>query len=322
MTEMNEGAVAVLEPAAVLPAQRQLPWAGITTGSAGESDLVDSAEMIRRAGLDWQVGIRPYKRVLADGTITDSKRMFETYRTDTEDELGAVKKRYEVLQNAEAFDFGDQLVKDGRARWAEAGMQGNGWRVFMTMLLADEFTVLGTEPFKLYNFIAAGHDGTRSLTSMLTPIRVWCTNQTGIVNSNNYGRFTIQHTSSMRDKMAQAAVTMEQMGEYSSLLKAEAEKLAAVQVTDDKARYLLGSVIPATRPKRDDIISGIMTTYQTSPTVSDVYKGTGWGLLNGATEWMDHVRPSRSGNARFESITLGEGFKYRTRLAQALAELN
>jgi phage/plasmid-like protein (TIGR03299 family) len=301
------------------PVIRQLPWAGIATGNAN-GDQLTSAEMLARAGLDWKVGIRPLKRQLRDGTIVDSTRL-ETYREDTEDELGAVKSRYEVLQNQEAFAFGDSLVEDGTARWEEAGQQHNGSRVFMTMLLNDEFTVLGQEPFKTYLFLGLGHDGGRSVRGFVTPIRVWCTNQTPAVRASNLGSFTIQHTSSMNQRLADAGDALRRTGEYQAILRDEAEILAATQVTDKKARLLVASLIPDRRASRDKMIEGIMANYATSTNI-DGHRGDGWGLLNATTEYFDHIKAQRTGNARFESITFGEGAKMRVELAKKLAHLN
>jgi phage/plasmid-like protein (TIGR03299 family) len=303
-------------------ATRQLPWAGITTGSAA-GDLLTSEQMLDRAGLNWEVGIRPLKRHLSDGRVVDSSR-FETYRLDNEDiELGTVKSRYEVLQNREAFAFGDSLVENGTARWAEAGEQYRSSRVFMTMLLNDNFTVLGQEPFRTYLFLAGSHDGSRSVRGFVTPIRVWCTNQTPAVRASSLGSFTINHTGAMRDRLEQAGEAIKQTGEYQRILREEAELLAATEITDDKARYLLTSLMPAWRQKDGEskMLEGILSNYATSPTIEG-YRGTGWGLLNATTEYMDHIKTQRTGNARFESITFGEGARLRSKLAKELAHLN
>jgi hypothetical protein len=100
-----------------------------------------------------------------------------------------------------------------------------------------------------------------------------------------------------------------------------AEQLATVKLTDEKSRYLVTSIIPERRSRREEMVEEILVNAKTSPTVAG-YEGTGWGLLNGLTEYMDHIKPQRSGNARFESITFGEGAKMRVKLTEALAELN
>lgn len=309
------------EPAEQLMQQvpRQLPWAGITTGKAEDDELLTSTQMLARAGLDWEVGLRPLKRHLSDGRVLDATE-YETYRTDDEEiQLGSVKSRYELLQNREAFDFGDSLVQSNLARWAEAGLQSDGKQVFMTMLLEEEFMVL-SEPFKMFMFFSTSHNGSRSLAAAITPIRGWCLNQSNIIAANNHGRFVIQHTSSMKGKLEQAAESIRMAGSYSDMLKAQAETLVRIRVTDDKARYLITSLIPERRSRRDAMIDGIMANYLTSENAGDA--GTGWRLLNATTEYMDHLKPTRSGNARYESITFGEGAKFRTKLVTALGELN
>lgn len=322
-TEVTDAPVA--ESAPVVSVPRQLPWQGISSGSAGAGQCFTSQQMLERAGLDWEVGIRPYMRQTAAGLIP-STRMFETYRTDTDDqvgvgELGGVKSRYELLQNREAFDFGDALIERGLARWTHAGMQQGGSKVFMTMLLNERYQVLGTIPFETYLFLSTSHDGARSLTAFVTPINVWCTNQTAAVQRDNLDHFSIPHTKSAHDKIADAVNALRRAGEYSNLIKEQAELLAATAVTPDQARLTLSAVIPARRPRRDDMIAGITGLMQTSPTIAD-HRDTGWGLLNAVTEWMDHVKPQRNPNARYESITFGEGAKLRLAVARRLARLN
>lgn len=336
MEQENTGMVTVLEPVTaentvMPPAPRQLPWAGIATGSANEGELMTSEQMLERAGLNWEVGIRPYQRLVRPAHFEDnvlvtppeyapSKKMHETYRLDTGDELGAVRSRYELLQNREAFDFGDSLVTGHKGRWVTAGEQNGGSRVFMTMLLDEEFQVLD-DTFVTYMFFSTSHDGSRAVSAYITPVRVFCTNQTGIVRQNNFGKFVVQHTPSMQGKLASAAESIMLAGEYSTLLKAEAAKLVAVQVDEDKARSLLTSVIPSRRARKDEMVEEIIAHTKSSPTVAG-YEGTGWGWLNGLTEYMDHVKPQRNGNARFESITFGEGAKFRTEMAAKLAAMN
>jgi phage/plasmid-like protein (TIGR03299 family) len=316
----------VVTPALVIPptGERLLPWQGIASGTAGDAAFT-SQQMLAEAGLDWEVGLRPYMRNTARGMVPSDK-MFETYRLDTDDavdarELGGVKSRYELLQNREAFNFGDGLIERGLARWTHAGMQQNGSKIFMTMLLESEYQVLGQVPFKTYLFISSSHDGARSLKAFVTPINVWCTNQTAAVKADNVGEFAIQHTASMHGKLAEAQAALQRAEQYSTIIKEQAELLAAVSVGERKARNTLMKVIPQRRPRRDEMISGIMHLLQNSPTIEG-HRDNGWGLLNAVTEYMDHAKTQRNGNARYESITFGEGAKVRLATARLLAGSN
>jgi phage/plasmid-like protein (TIGR03299 family) len=317
---------APVAPTLVIPptSGRILPWQGIAAGDSEDSALT-CQQMLSSAGLDWEVGIRPYMRQTAAGLVTSAK-MFETYRQDTDDhigaaELGGVKSRYALLQNREAFDFGDGLVERGLGRWTHAGSQQGGAKIFMTMLLEEQFQVLGSVPMKTYLFLSSSHDGARSLAGFVTPINVWCTNQTAAVRRDNVDRFTIQHTSSMREKLLEAQNALLRAGQYSTLIQEHAELLAATPVGERKARNVLMKVIPERRPRREEMISGIIYVFKNSPTIEG-FRDNGWGLLNAVTEYMDHIKPQRNANARYESITFGEGAKARLATARILAGSN
>lgn len=300
---------------------RQLAWAGITTGSVdGMSDLATSEELLHEAGLDWTVAKRPLLRTNLAGEVVQSEKSFEIYRTDTGEELGTVKRKYEVWQNRDAFAFGDALVADGKARWVDAGLQGNGWRVFMTMQLNEGFQV-ADDRFDLYLYLRTSHDGSSSVSGYVTPIRVWCTNQLPLVSATALDRFSFQHTSKLSERIQEAKQSFQQTVEFEKQFKVSMEQLLKTSVSDDKARYLIKDVIPDARPRKADMVDAIMLNYQTSPTV-EPYRGTGYGLLNGLTEYMDHLKVQRSGNARFESVMHGEGAKFRVGLTKRLLALS
>jgi phage/plasmid-like protein (TIGR03299 family) len=298
---------------------RRLAWAGITTGSAG-NDLVSSEQLLHSAGLDWEVAKRPLLRTNLAGEVVQSEKSFEVYRIDTGEELGTVKHKYEVWQNRDAFAFGDALVADGKARWVDAGQQGSGWRVFMTMLLNDSFLV-GDDAFDLYLFLRTSHDGSSSVSGYVTPIRVWCTNQLPLVSATALDKFSFQHTSKLSERIQEAQKSFQQTVQFEAEFKASMEQLLKTQLTDGSARYLIKDVIPDSRPRKEDMVEAIMLNYQTSPTVAP-YLGTGYGLLNGLTEYMDHVKVQRSGNSRFESVMHGEGARFRVGLTKRLLALS
>lgn len=299
---------------------RQLAWAGITTGSVdGMSDLATSEELLHEAGLDWEVAKRPLLRTNLAGEVVPSEKSFEIYRTDTGEELGTVKSKYEVWQNRDAFAFGDALVADGKARWVDAGLQGNGWRVFTTMQLNDGFEV-GGDKYDLYLYLRTSHDGSSSVSGYVTPIRVWCTNQLPLVSQTALDKFSFQHTRKLSERLEEARESFKLTVQFETEFKASMEQLLATSVSDDKARFLIKEVIPDSRPRKEDMVEAIMLNYQTSETVQS-HRGTGYGLLNGLTEYMDHLKVQRNGNARFESVMHGEGAKFRVNLTKRLLAL-
>jgi phage/plasmid-like protein (TIGR03299 family) len=299
---------------------RKLPWEGIASGKADEGELLTSQQMLGKAGLDWDVEIRPLWRKLSDGTFQQHPRAKEVYRTDNEESLGTVRGHYHPFPNREAFAFGDALVESGDGHWAEAGMQLGGARVFMTMKIGESFQVLGEDAYDMYVFIRTGHDGYVSISASVVPFRVECLNQNQLVLSRRRTSWTIQHTSSVKTRIAEArrslAITREYQDEFSRI----AERFAMIRISNVQAERLIDSVIPEKRSRRAQMITEIVNLYRSSPTI-DPYRGTAYGLLNGLTEYMDHHRRQRSANARFESTMWGEAARARNALAVMMSEI-
>ena len=60
---------------------------------------------------------------------------YATYRTDKNIPLGIVKEKYTVVQNKEAFNFFDNAIGDGEAKWDTAGCFGDGETIFVSAIL-------------------------------------------------------------------------------------------------------------------------------------------------------------------------------------------
>jgi phage/plasmid-like protein (TIGR03299 family) len=301
--------------------ERALPWAGITTGSVATGNgLATSEDLLQEAGLNWNVVKRPLLRQMTDGSTPQSPGDYEIYRDDDETKIGVVKSHYQPFHNRDAFAFGDPLVADGLARWTDAGLQGNGYRVFMVMQLTNSFTVLGEDQVTLYLFLRTSHDGSTAVSGYVTPIRFFCTNQVNLITKTAENSFTFKHTTNLAKRIAQAHESFATTVAYRERFTSLVERLVATPVHAATASSLIGSVIPENRSRRGSVIADILTTYDSSLTVAP-YHGTAYGLLNALTEYMDHGKPQRSGNARFQSIMFSEGAKARRDLVDRLLTL-
>lgn len=307
-------------------AARQMPWQDLVSpgllmaGAVEAKDGITSQQMLQAADLDWDVAVRPLWRRMADGSFKQHTKQREVFRTDTEDELGVCKTRYEVFSNREAFAFGDALVSEGTGKWTVAGQQNGGARVFMVMELGEGFDVLGGDSYQSYLFLRTSHGDGTSISAMVLPFRLQCTNQTALARREAMSSWSIPHTTTVSARLEEARNALKLTMDYETEFAKLAEQLAAIKVTDEKAKALINSIVPQRRARRDDVISDILANYQTSPTAEE-FRGTGYGLLNGVTEYYDHVKTQRNGNARFESIMFGEGRVVRDALTTNLLAL-
>lgn len=160
-------------------------------------------------------------------------KAYATYRTDTNQPLGIVKSRYEVVQNVEAFNFFNDAIGDN-VRWENAGYFGYGQRIFVTAKIPDTIHV-GDDKIESYLVFSNTHDGSGSVSIMFTPIRVACTNMlnSAIKNADSYIR--LRHTQSVKDKLELGKQVLSVALEHARNTEQLYNSLACAKMSDDKA---------------------------------------------------------------------------------------
>ena len=116
---------------------REKPWHGLGTMVA---DAPQSEDALRLAGLDWNV--------IQQDVFTEDNFIIPGYKVNVRDKdlatLGIVSDRYKVVQNAEAFAFTDELLKQG-VNYETAGRLQNGRRVWILARMQEKYSILGDE---------------------------------------------------------------------------------------------------------------------------------------------------------------------------------
>jgi phage/plasmid-like protein (TIGR03299 family) len=293
---------------------RRTAWQGVSTAVAGEGETLTSHELLVRGGLDWDVEVQPTWRTRKDGTTIQADG-FATVRLDEDMQVGTVRSRYEPFQNREVFAFGDKITE---GRWVSTGQQKNGAKVFMVMQLNEDFKVLGEDGHTMFLVFRTSHDGSTALRADVVPIRMGCWNQNQIINREAQATWKVRHVKSLEDQEVEARKALTVASAYQERYQEIAEQLAATEITIKSAQTLIKSVMD-NRAKRDDIAAEIEANWRTSGTIPDSQRMTGWGLLNGVTEYFDHmIRRQGNGNSLFDSVMEGEGARTRNRLAAKL----
>ena len=147
----------------------------------GLGQVVDKAmtseEAITLANLDYDVEKAPIYAGIGgeDLSYSEFKDKVATYRTDTKEVLGLVGRKYEIVQNRDAFGFFDAIIDSGEAIFETAGVLGKGERIFVTAKLPNDILVNG-EPCEKYIILTNSHNGSSSIIAGFTTIRVVCNN--------------------------------------------------------------------------------------------------------------------------------------------------
>lgn len=316
------------------------------------SDCNSSAEVMHKAGLDFIVDkcelmakmpfglnrnnlVNPLAGEFAkDGNVyRELCGYYATYRVDNNEPLGLVKAKYEVVQNIDAFNFFDDAIGEGKARWDRAGILNGGRKIYLSAKLPIE-TKVGGDEIDNYLVFSNSHDGTSSVNIMFTPLRVICTNMlnAGLKSADAYIR--IRHTESAKQKLQRGAEILRiackhaatVQDYYNSLLtvkmtdKEVMEYLANLQLTDKERELLLDydningykrlilkdyrtmEVTGVSQRKANQIAS--MFEYYCDGIGQKSIAGTAWGAYNAVTGFYSNVA-NLEGEKRVESLLYG-----------------
>jgi phage/plasmid-like protein (TIGR03299 family) len=305
-------------------------------------DYPTSAEAIRYAGLDYTVEKRPlFTNTLANDLSdldmgiafpkTEVPHFFATVRNDNNAVLGVVGKDYEVVQNADAFQFFDAIVGGGDGiKYETAGALGKGERIFITAKLPDYIKVGKQDLIEQYLFLTTSHDGFGSITAAFTPTRIVCNNTLNAALRNQSNGIKIRHTASANDRLKQAHTLMG----ISHVMAQELEELfnhwSKVRITDKQVRKLIQVAMAPNKEVISNLELGLVdklsTTYTNivdnafayamgDPTQQmETTAGTLFGAYNAITGYYQNVRNFKDGDAKFKSIMDGTA-KQRAQVA-------
>lgn len=259
----------------------QTPW-----GKSGNlADAMTAEELISKTGLDWEVELFPvYTQVHANPVKINSK--FAVVRTTDNMPMGVVGGKFDPVQNREIFSFADHLVGEGASYVAGGPLKG-GKHIFAVVQLPKNVRVAGTDMHIPFLYLRTGHDGTKSTSAYVTMIRAACTNVMTAVAASKH-KISIPHTKSGRDKMLQAKEVLGLATEYTKAFCAMADELMELKVSDTHAQFVLDRAIPSHIKNRDNMAADILALEAGSNI--NGFTGTGWGLYNAVTEYLDHGR--------------------------------
>jgi phage/plasmid-like protein (TIGR03299 family) len=278
-------------------------------------------EALREGGLDFDVT----KTKLVTETGISVPRHFATVRQDTQQILGVVGMDYKVVQNRECFNFFDPIIDRGEAVYHSAGVLGKGEVVWIMAKLPDYLQIAGKESVDLYVVIFTSHDTSRPLSAMLTPVAVVCNNTLTAAIQKHQGMVRIKHTSGATGKLA---VASELLGTYSKLsqeLNEAFNTFAQKKVSGKEVLTFVNNLFPLAGADQTDrsvkmtekTRLEVMTSIETGVGQQEApRKGTVYGLFNGVTYWLDHVRQYNSDrrpddSKKLKSIWFGDSARIR-----------
>ena len=307
-------------------------------------DHPTSEEAIIFAGLDYEVEKRKLftfdqansnEATAPDGIQipeVEIKNYFATVRKDTDQILGIVGSKYEIVQNKTAFTFFDSLVNDGSGiKYETAGALGNGEKIFITAKMPEVIKIGRKDIIEEYIFLTTSHDGSGSIMAAFTPVRIVCNNTLNMALRNHTNAVFIKHTANAETKLNEAARIISISNNTALQLETLFNKWAKVRVNDAELKKLLrlamspnAEVFGAVAEDRngfefsrqfEEVCGQVFEYAMTAPSQQmGTTAGTLFGAYNAITGYYQNIKSYKDDNAKVNSLMFGTGLE-RTKKA-------
>lgn len=267
---------------------REVPWHGLGTRV---EEAMTSKEALELSGLNWTIDGKP----IFDSFGNEIAGYKANTRSSDNKVLGIVSNKYQIVQNAEAFEFTDALVGEG-IKYETAGSLWGGKKIWLLGKMPERYIV--GDKFEPYVCFTNTHDGSGAVRACMTPIRVVCNNTLNMALSSAKRSWSARHIGNINAKLDDARQTLQLADEYLKHLEEMADKLANEKFSEGEMKKTLDLLFPVAedateRQKRTaDKAKEEIIICTLRPDVAQ-FLNTKWGFLNAVSDFVGHSEPAR-----------------------------
>ena len=283
----------------------EVPWHGM--GVKVPADLSPD-QMLEKAGLDWSVRKVP---AFADvGGKMVSVGHSALVRDSDDKILDVVSNDWNILQNAEAFEFFHDFVVAGDMEMHTAGSLRGGQIVWALAKVNDSFELFKGDKVDSYLLFTNPHRYGWSIDVRFTPIRVVCNNTLTLsLNTASKAMVKISHRRQFdADTVKETlGIAKEKLTKYKEMAKfLGSKKYTGATVTEYFKNVF--PILGKSEQKRKEISKGAATALKVLDTQpgANFAEGSWWQPFNAVTYMMDHLQ-GRSTDTRLTSAWFGQG---------------
>ena len=273
---------------------RTTTFANIGTDITG---LKTSEEVLEAAGLNYNVVKKDmYYKGSAGNLMTFPDKKF-TAIENTNQILGVVSSKYEICQNRDAFNFIDYIGGDEVGfEYVKAGQTQSGLVYIIAKI--PNITLLG-DAITPYIIFQNSHDGMNSIKATICPLRIICQNQFNVAFKQSPNTVRIVHSSQMDARMLTAREMMRDVADYMTTFEDTAEDLVTkkigyndvIKIYNDVFKYDPSKMSNRQLQNFEDARNDFLACYNSDDNQN--FKGTAWGVMNGAADYLTHHRSVR-----------------------------
>ena len=299
----------------------EVPWHGLGTRVEGPA-LTDAREMLRQAGLDWEVELA--KLTTEDGTLVEDH--FATRRVSDRRILGVVGDKYTVLQNTDAFAWFQPFVEAGDVEYHTAGSLRGGRRVWvLARVKGPMLEIRPGDKVAQFLMLSHGHDGGMCVRAGFSPIRVVCANTLKMAHADaGSALIRLKHTASIKANLDAVRETMDLVRQSFRATGEQYRRLAQKGINRSDVLKYVQIVFELPEVESDWSARSRNMIEKVKLCIAGGLGNTGeslWDAYNGVTEYLQHHRSEDNPERRMESAWFGQGSQVSERALKVALEM-
>lgn len=296
-----------------------VPWHGLGQKVAPN---ISCREAIKAAGLNWTVAKIRGSVVNPVLLSREDIAAHAIVRISDGRVLGTVGDAYSPVQNSDAFDFFDPIVKAGDATLEAAGSLKCGSVVWiLAKITACHVEVASRDAMDRYYLLSNTHDGSKALTGGETDVRVVCWNtlsaafRTGLSHDSR-----LVHRGDMQSKLLAVRTNLIESCEHFKNTAAMYRVMAGKVVSRSQAHDYFRRVFEVEDTEGDNRAVKATLDRWYMPIGSASIIPTVWGAYNAVTEYTSHGRMKDS-EKRLTSVWFGDSARVNSRALELAVSL-
>ena len=273
-----------------------------------------AAQAIALAGLDWTVDKYDVTTTV-NGETVEIPGKKALVRNDTGKVLSVMSDTYEVVQNADAFGFVDDILGGPDLRFTTGGSLNDGKKVWLGAIMDREIFIGGDKDEEIapYIMFANSHDGSLSVSAWITPMRLSCWNALTWSMRTAKRSWKARHTKNVMGRYMDARQMLGIASRYFDDLEEIGNVLINTQVNGWQMNKMVEALLPMPNGKRvDEVEEGrakTLTLNRRNAILECLHaddlanvKGTAWGFVQAVADWDDHYRTAKNSDVRADRI--------------------
>lgn len=247
------------------------------------------------------------------------------YRSDNNEPLSVVSKRYKVVQPKDVLGFYRDLVSVGGFELETAGILKGGKKLWALARTGQETLLPGLDKVKAYLLLATSCDGSLATTAQFTSVRVVCNNTLQMAVGENKGAIRVPHSTTFDPAAVkqELGLGLSSWDAFMASIKAMSNRpVNKFEAMSYLVNVLGDPALPLNEQPNQKAIQTVHGLYSGEGKGSKLQSanGTAWGLVNGITEYVDSHRRAKNQDYRLDSAWFGQGAQLKGKaFEQAMA---